>query len=63
MAGVKVGEDVPLNVVRLVHGDFQPLTLVVVVFLRLEQVVRVRNRFTDFPAMVIQNLDFPVHGS
>ena len=63
MAGVKVGEDVPLSVVRFVHGDFQPLTLVVVVFFRLEQVVGVRHRFTNFPAVVLQNLDFPVHGS
>src|SRR5208283_2419500 len=63
VAGVEVGEDMPLRVRRTMHGHFQPLTLVVVVFFRLEQVVRMWDRLTDFPAMVLQNLDFPVHGS
>jgi len=38
VAGVQVGEDVPLRVGRTMHGHLQPLTLVVVVFFRLEQV-------------------------
>ena len=63
MAGVEVGENVPGLVTRPMDRDLQHLTAIVVVFLRLDQMISMLDRLTDFPAVVLQDLNFPVHGS
>jgi hypothetical protein len=63
MTGIQVGEDMPLSIVRTVDENLEHLTLVVVVFFRFDQVIHVLDGFTKFPGVVLQNLDFPIHGS
>ena len=63
MTGIQVGEDMPIGIVRVMDEDLEHLALIVVVFLRFDQVIHVPDGFTKFPGVVLQNLDFPIHGS
>ena len=44
-------------------GDLQHLTTIVMILLRLDQMISMLDGLTDFPAVILQNLNFPVHGS
>lgn len=51
MSRIEIGEDVPMTVEVIVHRDFELLAGLVMVFLRLEEMIFVRNGFTDLTAV------------
>src|SRR5690348_6241371 len=64
MTGIKVRENVPVSVVRIVHGHFDALTRRIRILFKGEAMILVEDRFAEFAAVRLGDLYFPgVHWS
>jgi hypothetical protein len=63
MAGIEVGEDMPVVVVNIVHGHLQSVTGFVRILFHDEAVVLVKDRLTEFAAVRLRDFYGPgFHG-
>ena len=60
MAGIEIGEDVPVRVVRVMHGHLDLVAGLVGVFFHRETVVLMGHRLAELPAVRFRNFDLPL---
>jgi hypothetical protein len=59
MAGIEIGEDVPMRIVRVVHRHVHAVAGFVGVFFKREAVILVEYGLAQFAAMGFGDFDFP----